>query len=288
MLIALLATVAVAIGLGAYLGRLADGYEKKPQYEISGNTSPASQAPAVTAPYFAYGDYLYGYINQGYTELSMSLGDDDAPTFNSAAAAMVSGVECGQTDITEYARLMHKYEGLACGYFNSGAFEYSDAGERRIRAAYEVSLLGEAAASGIDDILILGIDVTEENVREVSEYLCDVKAALGDCSVGIAISVGTLLMTEDEVYIAARLKSACDFVALDLRYLDLSALESETGETGDALAEYLSELDYYLSAYYLRLVFSPENKSLFDRSQSLGLENLQVAERFDKATTGKE
>ncbi len=271
----------IAVGLGAYLKRKAESYEPKEEYEFEDNAPPASDgAEAVCAPGFAYGDYLYGFIQKGYTELSLPLGTAENPTFVSNVAQGMAGVACGDIKLEEYTSLIHKYKGHACGYFVSSAFECEDENLRRVKKAYEIALLSEAAKGGIDDILILGINVTEENSNEVAKYLSELNSAVDNCSVGIAINTGTLLLTENEVYIAAKLKSACDFVALDLRYLDFSDADGSDSGAPANLAQYLSEIRYYLSSYSLRLVFSDANEKLFDEARDLGFSNVQVADDF--------
>lgn len=272
----------VAVGVGAYLRRRAESYAPKEEYEFEDNAPPASEgARAVRAPAFTYGDYLYGFIQKGYTDLSLSLGRAESITFDSSVAQSMVGVTCGDIKLEEYSSLIHKYEGRACGYFVSSAFDCEDENLRRLKKAYEIAILSEAAKSGIDDIMILGITVTEENSDEVAGYLSELEAAAGDCSIGIAINTGTLLLTENEIYIAARLKSACDFVALDLRSLDFSDAGESDGVAPTNLAQYLDEIKYYLSSYSLRLVFSKSNEKFFDEAIDLGFSNVQVVESFE-------
>lgn len=271
----------IAVGVGAYLKRKAESYEPKKEYELEDNAPPASDgAVAVQAPMFTYGEYVYGYVQKGYSDLSLSLGTAESVTFKSEVAQSVSGVESGEIKLEEYSSIIHKYEGRACAYFKSSAFECEDENLRRVKKAYEISLLCEAAASGIDDILILGINVTQANCDEVARYLSELNSAVGDCSVGIAINAGTLLLTDNEVYLAGKLKSACDFVALDLRRLDFSGDQDTDDGMATNLAEYLNQFKYYLSAYSVRLVFSDANSKFFDEAIKLGLSNVQVADDF--------
>ena len=268
----------IAVGVGAYLKSKAESYEPREEYNFEDNSPPASDgAEAVQAPMFSYGDYLYGFIQKGYSDLSLSLGTADSVTFDSSVAKSVAGVSCGEVRLEDYSSLIHKYDGRACAYFVSSAFELENENLRRIRKAYEIALLCEAAASGIDDILVLGVNVTKENSDEVAKYLSELNSAAGDCSVGIAINTGTLLLTDNEIYIAGKLRSACDFLALDLRYLDFT----DAGDSAPtSLAEYLNQLKYYLSAYHLRLVFSDSNSQFFDEAEELGFSNIQVTEDF--------
>ena len=52
----------------------------------------------------------------------------------------------------------HGAGGRVCAYLYIGAFEIEDEYQREIRKAYEIALIREAAESGADDILLLGLD----------------------------------------------------------------------------------------------------------------------------------
>lgn len=278
IIVAVVLIFAAAVGLGAYLRYKAESYEPKQKYDFEGNTPPASDgAKAVYAPIYNYEDTVYSYVSKGYTELSVMLGSADCLSYTSDVAAMVTGVDTAQNKLENYTSAMHRYDVSACGYFYSSAFEYEDESMRLLRKSYEIALLAEAAKKGINDILIMGINVTEQNCAEVADYLKDVNAAAKSCSVGIAITVGNLLQTEDGIYIAGAMKAAADFVAVDLGALDFSDISQDTDEkTPRNLAEYLNAIKYYLSSYSLRLVFSEKNQGFCKEAYDLGFKNTQA------------
>ena len=137
----------------------------------------------------------------------------------------------------------------------------------------------EAMSMGVDDVLILGVDVSSENYGEVVQFLSEIDASAQDCSVGIAVNAGVFLLTEDEIYIAGALLGASDYVSLDLRGLSFERSDA-TGNKDELekkmLSEYLFNMKYYLSAYSARLVFSEQNKEFFSLSRELGYGNVQV------------
>lgn len=269
---------AIAVGIGAYLRYKSQSYEPKQKYNFEGNIPPASDgAGAVYAPIYNYEDTVYSYASKGYTELSVMLGSAQSLNYTSDIAAAFAGVDMAQNKLEDYTSAMHRYEITACGYFYSSAFEYEDESMRLLRKSYEVALLAEAAQKGIDDILILGINVNEQNCAEVARYLEDINSAAKNCSVGIAITVGDLLLTNEEIYIAGAMKSSADFVALDLGSLDFSDINAENDEKNPQnLAQYLNEIKYYLSSYSLRLVFSEKNQGFCKEAYDLGFTNTQA------------
>lgn len=274
---AVLLTVAIAIGVGAYLRSKADAFEPKESWSFEENSSgDAESAGAVYAPMFEYGDSPFSFVKKGYTAVSAPLNyRDGSIAFDSAVCREYGREEYdASVSIAEYDAIFDENELKFCAYFNSTAFEMEDEGLRRVRRAYEISLIAEAVAGGVDDVLILGIEVNEENINEVASYMAELSSCV-DVPVGIAISTGAVLQTQQNVYIAGRLESACDYVALDLREL---AFYDDEGP--QSIGEYLDPLRYYLSAYSLRLIFSSKNSELFDEVYDMGLKNAQIARTY--------
>ncbi len=267
--------LALAVGLGAYLRYKADSYTPKKNYGELGNTPPKSDgAEAVYAPIFNYGDYLFGLIKKDYTDFSVLLGGGGRVSFESEVAKTDPSVKVAENDLAEYARVIHENGGKLCGYFYSSAFDIQDENLRRVKKAFEVSIICEAVQLGVDDVLILGINADKYNCDEVASYLSEINAN-ADASVGIAVNVGAVLNTENGDYTVGKLKNSCDFAALDLRNLSFAEV-SENSNAPKNLGEYLSGIKYYLSSYSLRLVFSEDNGEFFDEAKELGFENVQA------------
>ncbi|MBE6548013.1 MAG: hypothetical protein E7667_03940 [Ruminococcaceae bacterium] len=277
---------AVAVGIGAYLRGKADRYEPHKQYKFEDNSPPQNQGGgSVCAPLHKYGNSIYALVSKGYDAISVSLGTSSSVDFSTDITQSVSGAVCGETDLEKYAQDIHDNDAIACGYFYSEAFSISDENDRRIRKAYEISLLCDAAQKGIDDILILGINVDENNCDEVARYLSEIASA-ADGAVGIAVNAGVFLLSENEVYVAGKLKSACDFIAMDLTGLDFSdvADQKEDFDEREELGNYLETLSYYISQYYARLIFSDANSKYFDMVIEFGLPNTQVVGKMETET----
>lgn len=86
-----------------------------------------------------------------------------------------------------------------------------------------------------------------------------------------------MLLTEQDIYYAARLRSVCDFLALDLRALPENADRVEEGSEEASLLEQTAErMEYYVSSYGMRAVLSKSNAALYDSAKSLGFESIQI------------
>lgn len=276
VVLSLCAVFALAVGLGAYLRHKAEGYTPSEREDGDIAVSVTGRGEDVIAPLYSYDASVYSVMSRGYKALSMSLGTAKNVSFQSDIAKMFSDVSVGDVELSAYTSSAKYYGGRACGYFVSDAFECGDANLRRLKKAYEISLMCEAASMGIDDILILGIDVTEQNVDEVCEYMYQLQEALGECSVGISVSAGVMELTGQGVYIAAALKDSCDFLGLDMRELDFSQLDGDGDDVPKDLNEYLSGLKYYIKSYSMRLLFSDKNIGFFDEACGLGYLNVQA------------
>lgn len=276
VIVSLCAVTAAAVGLGAYLRHKAESYEPAEREDAYDSTPVTVRGEEVTAPLYSYESSVYSVISKGYTALSMSLGDADNVTFESEVAKVMSDTVAGDVELSAYTSSVKAYGGRACGYFVSKAFECDDENVREVKKAYEIALMREAVSMGIDDILILGINVTQGNLDEVTEYMRMMHDATGECSVGISVSAGVMELTGQGIYIAAALKTACDFVAIDMRELDFTRLDDGDGDVPRDLGEYLQGLKYYISSYSARLIFSDKNTDLFDEARRLGYRNIQA------------
>lgn len=270
-----------AIGIGAYLRNVAENYTSSDDYEFEGNVPTGGSARAVSAPLYSYGDYVRGHINKGYTDFSMSLGSASKPVVASDVADAYLGLS-GEIKLDEYTSTIHKYDGRACVYFESEAFECEDENLRRIKKSYEISFLCEATDDGADDILILGIDVRDDNFEEIVSFIKELKTSTPDCSVGVAVNTAVIQLSKQGDYLAGGLLRVCDYIALDLRSLDFSDVDADDEQATKNLAEYLSQFKYYISSYSMRLIFSDNNDEFFDEANNLGFLNVQVVKSNDE------
>jgi len=129
--------------------------------------------------------------------------------------------------------------------------------------------------------MLVGISVDEDNIDSVEAFVARAAAAAENAVLGVLVSPETVKLTEDNVYLAARVRSVCDFIALDLR-----SLSSDADEVGDSsedaekseLERLLDEMEYYVSSYKMRIVLSKNNSELYDSLKALGVGNIQIIE----------
>ena len=154
---------------------------------------------------------------------------------------------------------------------------------REVYKSYEIAIIAEAARDGVDDILLVGIDVTANNIDEVEDFLARASIAAGKSVLGALISEQTLYMTEQEIYLAARMKDACDYIALDLSRVSHQGTEPSKDENGNpiksVLETSLDRAEYYIRSYSMRVVFARGNSALYKEAIALGVVNFQVVDK---------
>ena len=137
-------------------------------------------------------------------------------------------------DLFENVEYIHKCGGYAIGTMYINSFAEKENGVEIIKREYEKQLVIEAADSGIDEILILGLDVSRDNISDVLIFLSDIKKESLDTKIGISISYQDLLEDKNGEYLASMLLMVVDFIALDSK--SVPCVENETlGEMKDVL-----------------------------------------------------
>ena len=287
IVIFLVLSFAISVVIGLLLRQSADRITSRPKYDFQkveyqkGNKTLKS----IEGYFFAKGSSAADYYMQGIEDFSMSLRHTGGALDYSSTVAATLGLDTSDESSSLYnvVRDIHDVGGRACGYFYVKAFEQSDKSLRDVYAAYELSLIGEAAESGIDEILLLGITVTDENTREVEDFLARASRSAQSCAIGVAVSADTLKLTEDEIYYVARLKESCDFVALDLTHLTLNDTEPQTDGEGNQLPStfetVLEQNEYYIRTYGLRLLFSKQEYLIYRTAIELGVVDFQIVDK---------
>lgn len=271
--------IGVAIAVGSILKKkLYDAEQKmheyiEPQYTLVQNTSDTK---AVNAYIYTFGKDAMGYTKNGITDLSVCLRYfDGSLAYHSEISeevgfdSMDSGV-----DLKENVDYLHK-----CGVYVSGEVYLSSfSGENEnilgIYREYETQLLIEAAASGIDDILIMGVDVTPQNIDEVQKLISDVKSKSGNCRIGITVSYVDLLEDKNGEYLASKLLMVADFLALNSK--SVPCRENQTIGDTHSFEYRIDSLHYYMQAYKLRFVFTEDMVELYDIAGEMGINNRQI------------
>ncbi len=294
IVVAVLASAGLAVLCGNLLGARIDALEREGGDHIEAITPSEEieldhEIPDARAHYFEYASKVTSYMTRDIYSFSLCLRDAQGYVPYASAVAEIYGEGgMGQADLKTKVSDIHEYSGKAYGYFYSTCFSESDANIRRVKRAYELSLIAEAAQAGVDDILLLGISVNVGNISEVLEFVDEIKRTVGErVDVGIATDSATLLSTQSNVYTAGKLLNGCDYLALDLRgFVYAEATEGETSKpqydpsTGGVMAhdvtELLSLMKYYISSYSLRVLFDADDSAGLETYRELGYRSYQT------------
>lgn len=270
----------ISVGVGTLLAKQAEKYENAPKYDF--DIKPYYSGDKVIKPVdarpYSFGDYAGELTEVGITDFSVCLRALEGSITYDTEYDVYFGesVQEGVSPLSKYTTYIHENDGYVCAYFYVTWLGEDDEYMRGIRKAYEIALISEAARNGADEIMLVGLDVTSGNVDELERFVSDAAYSVGDAALGVLISPETFRLMGEGVYHAARLRSVCDFAALDLRGLpsDADKVKSEGKES--LLDSTLGEMEYYIESYSMRVVFCEKNSSLCASAQSLGVESLQI------------
>lgn len=245
----------------------------EPKYTLIQNTSDTKN---VNAYIYTFGKDATGYTQKGITDLSVCLRySDGSLSYHSLIAEELGfdGMDSG-VDLKENIDYLHKCEAYVSGTAYLSSFSGENEALAGIYREYEVQLLIEAASSGIDELLIMGIDVTPQNVDEVQKLISDVKTKSGSCRIGITLSYADLLEDKNGEYLASKLLMVADFIALDSK--SVPCKENETIGDTHSFEFRIDSLHYYMQAYKLRVVFTEDMVELYDVAGNMGINNRQI------------
>lgn len=281
----LLLSVVISVAVGLMLSKRAEQSalpDKRFDFEKVEYVSNGKKVFPVEAYNFPQGSSALDYISQGIDDLSVCLRHSDGIVdYHLDIADSYGEVSEGAISFSALCRSAHAANGRVCAYIYVTSFAISDAYERGIVQAYELALINEAAVSGADDILLLGISATEENIAEVEEFVARAAIAAENTPLGVSVGTGLLDLTENEVYLAARLRTNCDYLALDLTHMVQADGESG-GQDGDGqplpsrLESTLRKYQYYIKSYGMRILFAKEESKLYIPALKLGVVDLQI------------
>lgn len=276
-------SVTVSVIFGYALGGMAEKYgDSLPALDISVEErySGDKRVRTVNARAYQWGYGVSYYISEGIRDFSVCLRDADGfITYHSDVdVSFGTETDMGSRALTDALLPIHEADGYACGYFYSGAFSEKDEYLREIKKSYEIALIKEAASGGVDDILILGLELENCDIAELEEFISRASIAAGGSVLGVAVDEEDVRAEQKEDFRVRRIAAVCDYLALDLRKLPKSAGSAGAGDEPSKLHSTLDELKYYVRVYSMRLIFSSENSGLCDSAMKWGVTSLQVVE----------
>lgn len=291
---------AASVGVGSWMREQAEQYSANqeqqsvqvPEQEIF----PVSVSPIKASKYRIGGRYN-SYLNAGIRHLCAPLRDSEGTlTYASEVCAHAGWDRNGSVNLETNAWELHQNGMYLSTYIEITGFAQENQAVRELMLSYEASLVAEAAASGVDEIFLVGVSPTQASVTEIAQYVRRVKSLAGDCAIGVMITPDVLLAAEYEVYMAAQLLSVCDFLVLDLRNIPLetAAPDTETQSTSEAQTQppipgyanqqemtvkYLMEhMQYDLVRYSPRLALGEQQSDALDYIISKGYGNWVIVE----------
>ena len=282
-LVFLLLCLAISVTVGILLGKRAEelgGAGTAGKYELSYEpyVSNGKVVDPVDAYAYEWGANAWPYISMGVTDFSVKLrGADGGLAYLSEIGELKDF--CTFSDDTLLAaevEYIHNCGGRVRAYFYVHAFGVEDPALRELYKAYEIALVSEAARAGVDDIMLIGLEVDGGSIDELERYVSEMSKNVGACALGVLVPTQLMLLTEQDVYYAARLRSVCDFLALDLRALPENADQVNEGAETSLLEQIAVQMEYYVSSYGMRAVLSKDNAALYEGAKALGFESIQI------------
>ena len=205
-------------------------------------------------------------IKRGKVGLSFCLQDDLGNLgYDPAIGFAPEGVKLGEHTVASHTEYIKKHNGYICGYIFVRTFDIKDEYQREIYRAYEMALIHNATANGVNEVLLVLPRITDSNINEIERYVSDASKASQGGAVGVLLSSELYQITESGVYYASRLRAVCDFAALDLRRATASDIES-----------ILEKNEFYIKSYPLRGVFCKSNKAVADIAREYGMTSIQI------------
>lgn len=282
----LLLSVIISVFIGLSLSKRAEesGQSgKRFDFERVEYKSGDKVVTGVEAYNFPKGSDAASYVAQSIYDLSVCVRHKNGEIDYRLDIAEQYGLDSvvGDRSFKALCTAAHDAGGRVCAYLYIGSFAIEDAYQRDIRKAYEIALIREVAESGADDILLLGLDVNTDNIAEIESFVARAATAAGKTPLGVAVSVDTVALNDSEIYPAARLRSACDYLALELTHLKLTDADSQgLDENGNPLPSLLEATlanhEYYIKSYPMRVLLSREHSRLYIPTLALGVVDMQI------------
>ena len=184
-----------------------------PQIQLKG---PSGDVRKVNAQLFTFDKNPETYVKRGESDLSIMLRDAEGTIYYNSEIAKSVGWDMvyKSVDLTEKVENIHKAGGYICSYMYLEGFS-NQGNLTEMTREYELQLILEAAASGVDEILLFGIDVSSNNLDDVLLFISKIKSQSGDCKIGVELDYYDIVSQNEDKYRAQMMLQVCDFLALD-------------------------------------------------------------------------
>ena len=256
----------IAIAVGVSLGKRADAVSKGGlDIAVEDYYSGDRFVPAVDTGIYEM-NFDVTPLKRGSVGLSFCLQDDlGGVDYDPEIGFAPEGISFGEHTVSSHTEYIKRHDGYVCGYIFVRTFDIKDKYQRELYRAYEMALISNATASGVDEVLLVLPKITDSNVSEIEGYVSDASKASHGGAVGVLLRPELYQVTDSGVYYASRLRAVCDFAAIDLRRASASDIEA-----------ILTSNEFYIKSYPLRGVFCESNMAVADIAREYGMTSIQI------------
>lgn len=260
---AFLITVIVGNILGDRLDKASyDRLNGKETGEQATPQKPQPTAPVVRAHPYTFGENLAGVLEHPQVSLSLNTPDGKS-TYMSDVIDFFDRPLHKSTPLSDGMRELLQAASYVSGVYHVSAFSTDSAELLYAQAAADGAILREFVEAGGTETLVCGIPFADADTAAILSYLSEIKRAVGDSPLGVAIPL-SVAQGRDAWELFDALSDACDFLVLDMR-----------GQTVP-----LSDANFYLSQYGMRLLIEQAQSDYVDLAAE-NLKNYQIATSFD-------
>lgn len=233
-----------------------------------------SKARRVNAYPFTLGDDVGEILGTPAVSVAINRADGRL-TYSSAVAAYQGRTETPDLPLDATLGELCAYIPHVGGVFTPQVFAEDDPDLFYAAALEDAALLREFTGVGANELLLRGLPLTLENLDRITTYLRAIKLANPKIPLGVAVPT-EVARSEEGWEILATVLTVADFCALDLSGESLGAPGSTEDDPTSAAVALLADVDYWLTAYDMRIALSPEQKPLLDLLELQMHPNYQV------------
>lgn len=275
----ILIVVAVVLVVTVIIGNLLPFLLSDAAYEALRGDKESDQPPVINSTVkklhayaYAFGDSVGDVWENPQASVTLNA-PSTRLTYTSPVASHLGYDSYRQRDLFECMETLDEAASYISGVFYPHAPLLSSEDLRDAEALRESALMREFVRAGGDEILLRDLPFSNEEIdlADILSYIETVSTALGDTPVVVAVPLSVLQSTNKNHRLLTRLSEVSDRLALDLGAAD----GSMTPEG------WLTECDYYLSQYEMRLLLSESQTDLIAAAE--GLSDLQTFTRIPNA-----
>ncbi len=269
--------VIIALAVGNALGDSVSGIFGGGSIPSSGYKYTGEDVPPIDAWQISLSGQTLESLNKALDSLPRSAEavslylriGNSAPTYYSAVYATVTGNAISGISLTDAVSLLHKR-----GFYVSGCFDINspkltgNTGGSAL-SDFETALLSEAAASGIDELILMHLPAGKSGISEAVSIFKKMRAKHPEIILGASIDHSLMLSDAGAEALLSYLDIA-DFCAIDT---------AGARAIGSSAVSIIEKLEYVFKTYPVRLLFefSDINDRIYqsDKLRELGVTNIQ-------------